>query len=370
VAGVIGADRQAAASLTSAGSRFAALDAPVLQCWAESLAALDSAARHGKGSLDRARTAAAAAARQRIRGAEAIGLVAVSLADPSDRAAAERADTVAGACGLRTAVLALIGSDRPAQSVPAAAPVPRPRTAAEDTAGAPPAQITCFGGLELRIGSQVVDFTSLRPRSRTLLRSLAMAAGQDVHRERLIDWLWPDAEITVATRRLQVAVSSVRQLLDQASLDATHGIVRHGDAYRLELPPGSRVDVRDFEALLRRASAAETREQALAARQEALGLYVGELFPEEGPAEFVVATRDRLRVAAAGAAAAAAQDAAAIGRAREALAAARLSVDLEPYQDLPWQLLADLHEAAGDISAAEQARRDHARARDELEGVS
>jgi len=146
-------------------------------------------------------------------------------------------------------------------------------------------------------------------------------------------------------------------------------VVRHGDAYRLRLPPGSTVDVRDFEELLRAASTAQSTETALDLRTRALGLYTGELFPEEGPAEFVVGHRDRLRIAAAAAAASAAQDAAQLGRPREALWAARRSVELEPYQDLAWRLLADLHEQSGDGSAAEQVRRDHARAREELEGV-
>ena len=136
------------------------------------------------------------------------------------------------------------------------------------------------------------------------------------------------------------------------------------------MPPGTRVDVRDFEALLKSATSAATTGEALALRQRAVSLYIGELLPEEGPAEFVAGTRDRLRVAAASAAASVAQDAASIGRDREALAAARFSIDLDPFQDLPWRLLAELHEASGDNSAAEQVRRDHARARDELEGVS
>ena len=186
----------------------------------------------------------------------------------------------------------------------------------------------------------------------------------------MIDLLWPGTEVTVATRRLQVAVSSVRQLLEQAGLPVAHGVVRRGDAYRLSVPPGTRVDVRDFEALLKSATSAATTGEALTMRQRAVALYTGELLPEEGPAEFVAGTRDRLRVAAASAAASVAQDAASIGRDREAAAAARFSIDLDPFQDLPWRLLAELHEAAGDSSAAEQVRRDHARARDELEGVS
>jgi predicted TPR repeat methyltransferase len=49
-----------------------------------------------------------------------------------------------------------------------------------------------------------------------------------------------------------------------------------------------------------------------------------------------------------------------------ALATARRAVDLDPYQDIPWRLIADLHEAAGDGTAAERARQQHLRVRAEL----
>src|SRR6185312_4721085 len=245
--------------------------------------------------------------------------------------------------------------------------LPAPRSAPGNRSDnpMPPVDLRCFGGLQLTVNGAAIDLSPLRPRSRTLLRMLALSVEQDVHRERLVDQLWPDTEVGVATRRLQVAVSSTRQFLEQAGMPEGFGVVRRGDAYRLTLPAGSRVDVRDFDASLHAAAAAPTVEQALALRQRAIGLYQGELLPEEGPAEFVVGHRDRLRISAAAAGASAAQDAATLGRAREALAAARFSVDLDPFQDLGWQLLADLHAATGDESAAQQARRDHARARDE-----
>jgi len=54
----------------------------------------------------------------------------------------------------------------------------------------------------------------------------------------------------------------------------------------------------------------------------------------------------------------------------EALAAARLSVQLDRFQDLAWQLLVELHEESGDSSAAALARRDHAQAQAEPDSVT
>ena len=45
-----------------------------------------------------------------------------------------------------------------------------------------------------------------------------MTADRDAHREYLVDALWPGVDLTIGTRRLQVAVSSVRQLLEHNGL--------------------------------------------------------------------------------------------------------------------------------------------------------
>ena len=56
-----------------------------------------------------------------------------------------------------------------------------------------------------------------------------------------------------------------------------------------------------------------------------------------------------------------------MGDYEDALVAAQRSVELDPYQEIPWLILADLHEKLGDISSAEYLRREHARMRAELE---
>ena len=378
VAGLLGGDPSAASGLSASATRFAALDAPVLECWAASMLALARAVHGGPLSSAESRRAAARAAAARVPGAMGVALTAVALSEPRDRSASAQAEETLVALGLDGAVAVLTGRGRTAprcrdpnrplcRSCHRSGP---PHAGDEHAAPTPPVDVRCFGGLRLAVAGTAIDLSPLRPRSRTLLRMLALSADQDVHRERLVDQLWPDAEVGVATRRLQVAISSTRQFLEQAGMPAGFGIVRRGDAYRLTLPSGSLVDVRQFEQSISAAAAAPTVERALELRHRAIALYCGELFPEEGPAEFVVGPRERLRIAAATAGASAAQDAATLGRARDALAAARFSVDLDPFQDIGWQLLADLHEATGDESAAERARRDHARHREELEGVS
>jgi DNA-binding SARP family transcriptional activator len=399
-----------AAGFADAADRFHRLDAPVPALWAQSLQACALAGRHLPGAADLAGRVAGAARAAQAPGPQALAQMALLLAAAPDvplpdlaslTAAGNLGHTLAllvaagrGAAGAVGAVGAgpvgpapvgpvlggsvlggsvlggsvLAGSAAGADGIPAA---PVPGTPDEPPTRPTPrtVQLRCLGGFALEVDDRMIDLGSLRPRARALLRLLALSPNRDVHREQLIDALWPGVDLAVGTRRLQVAVSSVRQLLEQAGLPGTEVLARRGDAYRLSLPPVSVVDVEAFERGLREADAAARRGDAAAAeiRAAALGRYRGDLLPEDGPAEHVVGERDRLRVLAATAAATLAQEYRALGQLRPALAAARQSVQLDRYQDLAWQLLADLHRDAGDDSAAARARREHAAAQAELE---
>src|SRR5205085_2486860 len=82
-------------------------------------------------------------------------------------------------------------------------------------------------------------------------------------------------------------------------------IVRDDEAYRLNLPPHSWADVAEFDRslLAGRAERAKGRcEQAILSFQRVLDIYVGDLLPEEGPAEWLVEERELRRAQASGAA--------------------------------------------------------------------
>jgi DNA-binding SARP family transcriptional activator len=160
-----------------------------------------------------------------------------------------------------------------------------------------------------------------------------------------------------------VAVSSVRQALESAGLAGPAILMRRGDGYCLDIPRAV-VDVAAFDEALARAAVAAGRQDVAAAlgnRLAALELYRGELLPEAGPAEWVLPERERLRLSAAAAAADAARDSQLLGDSDTALRAARRSVELDPFRDLAWVLLADLHEQVGDYSAATIVRLEHQR---------
>jgi DNA-binding SARP family transcriptional activator len=196
---------------------------------------------------------------------------------------------------------------------------------------------------------------------------LAMHHGHDVHRERLVDALWPESSLPAGIRSLQVAVSSIRHCLAAAGL-AEECLRRRGDAYGLQLP-AAEDQLREFERLGQRAgqlSRNGDRSTALESALAALDLYGGDLLPEVGPAEWVVEERDRLRTVAAGVGATAAELALEQGELAAGISAAQRSIEIDPYHDHSWTLLAKLHERRGDRSAAAVTRREHARVHADL----
>jgi DNA-binding SARP family transcriptional activator len=315
-----GADEAAAGWFERAGSAAAGLGARALEAWAATFGAV-AAGRRGQPD-----------APDRVRAAETLA----------------RTSGVTGAYPLLDHVRRLHQH-----------PVPQP-------GGSPAVRVRCLGGFALEVGDAPVRLPALRPRARALLLLLAIHHGRDVHRERLIDTLWPDAPAAAGTHRLQVAASNVRQSLAAAGLgDQT--VRRHADAYRLELS-GAWFDLAEFEDRSQRgqrAAADGDPGAAVTHWSAALELYGGELLPEVGPAEWVLAERDRLRLAAAEAA----LGIAGLSRAEspaDAVRAAQRAVDLDPLRDSSWLLLAELQDLVGDPTAAVATRREHARVYAEL----
>ena len=228
-------------------------------------------------------------------------------------------------------------------------------------------RVRTLGVFALEVDGREVGWSALRPRARMLLMMLVAQHGRPVHRERLVDALWPGAGLSAGVRSLQVAVSSVRQCLARAGLGESV-LQRQGDAYALRLD-GVDDQCAAFERLVRQGDRLlrdGDQAAALGCRLAAVQRYTGDLLPETGPADWVLEERARLRGLAARTAFAAAELAGELGDLTAGSAAAARSVELDPYTDTGWALLADLHERQGDLSAAAVARREHRRVRAEL----
>jgi DNA-binding SARP family transcriptional activator len=331
----------AAAEFANAAGRFMRLDAPVLELWCQLLAL------RGGTDVLAARRALETSRVLRTRGAEALAQAIVG-GDPAQ-------NELAAVCGVE-----LLNG-----------PIHRDVTfnragSSDPEADSSAVRVFCFGGYRLEIGSATVDLASLRPQARNVLQLLSLSPGRDYHREFIEDILWPGIEHSVAGHRLQVAVSSIRTTFGAHTVT----VRRRGEHYRLCLPNGAAVDVMEFENALAEATAASARgdvQSRVGLREKALALYAGDLLPEFCETEHVGSERQRLRRRAAAAAAALASDYRGLGECEKAMDVAQRSVDLDPEQEVPWLILAELHEKAGDYISADHVRREHSRMQADLE---
>ncbi len=286
------------------------------------------------------------------------------VAGPAVLADLGREGRALGAPGVVGVVRALAARRRvPAQGVPGPQPAPSPR---------PAVRVRLLGGFDVAVDGRTVDLGTVRPRVRAVVQLLALRAGTFVHRDVLAATLWPDSDLETGRRGVQVAVSTLRGLLQPGYRRQSTLLPRRGDAYALALPDAGASDVMAFDRELTRARHARARgddQGAVAAWREAVALYRGDLLPEQGEAEWVVAERDRLRLAAADALES-------LGRALvagtsgdgwgEGVETLRRALELDPFRDGAWRAMAEAYEAAGDLSAAAQVRRRHRRVLAEL----
>lgn len=327
---------EAAGEFAAAATRFRDLDAPLLQLWCELLplrAAGNEDALHRV--IENSRAVDVRGARALSSALAANGITGIAV--PAVRHVMHTVDTPPSAETKATA-------DRCADAAVA---------------------ITCFGNFQLHIDGQPLDLSALRPKARNVLQLLSLAPNRDHRCEFLEDVLWPGVAHSVATHRLQVAISSVRSAVDTYGIS----IERSGDKYRMSLPATAEVDVVEFDGLLSKASLSAAQGDAegrIAARKQVLDLYTGDLLTDFPPTDHIDAERSRYRRTAAAAAAALAADYLGVGENDLAMKAARRSVELDPEDETSWLIIADLHDAAGDHVGAEHIRREHAQMQAEL----
>jgi DNA-binding SARP family transcriptional activator len=353
----------AAEVLEEAALRFRRLGAGVIEMWAHSGLAVALAAEERPEARQAALAAGRAARSAGVPSAEALALLALGLTEGA--AGAEHlalARSLAEQCGLR---LPPVAGGETGDAPPAVVPVPAgaPLRPVENIR-VPPIMLGCFGGFRLCVDGRAVDGRGLKPRPRAVLHLLALHAGRLVHRDTLVEALWPEVDGTAGMRNLHVALSTIRRYLDPESTRGSNSLLaREGDAYRLALPTDSVVDIWRFEDGLaegRTARAAGETEVAIAAIGQALGAYTGEVLPEAGPAEWVVMTRERYRMQASEAALALSELHLERGHPEAAVAVGESGVRIDRYRDAQWRVLITACELAGDAAAAARVRRSYA----------
>ena len=146
-----------------------------------------------------------------------------------------------------------------------------------------------LGGFAVNVAGEPVPDAAWRlRRAKSLVKLLALAPERRLHRDRVLEWLWPDGD--PATGGLHQVLYTARRALESADADSAIGLTLKDDVVALT-GDGIWVDVDAFEQ-----AAAEARAKStVAAYRSALELYGGELLPEDRYEEWTSARRESLR---------------------------------------------------------------------------
>jgi DNA-binding SARP family transcriptional activator len=148
--------------------------------------------------------------------------------------------------------------------------------------------VQLLGGFHVTVQGRPVDDGLWRRRKpAAVLKILALEAGHRMHRERLEDLLWPDLDPVAAAANLRKAVHLARRALGQEGPD-----LLASDADMVWLPrDGVHVDVDVFRDSIGRAR----RGVDVAEYRRAVGIYAGELLPEDRYEDWAATAREELR---------------------------------------------------------------------------
>jgi predicted ATPase/DNA-binding SARP family transcriptional activator len=209
-------------------------------------------------------------------------------------------------------------------------------------------RVQLLGGFALELGGQVVDARVWRLRkARTLVKLLALAPDQRLHRDRLVAAVWPDRDPVSATNNLHQALHVARRVLGGDG--PSDGLLElRDDVVVLRADGPVEVDVQRFEQLAVRARAGGDLRELRAA----VAAYTGELLPEDRFEDWAAGPREELRQSFCDLLVDLAEAADAAGQGAEALDALQRALVADPRHEHAVRALMRRHAAAGRRSEA------------------
>ena len=111
-----------------------------------------------------------------------------------------------------------------------------------------PVRISLLGGFRVSVEGDVAPRRWRLRKARTIVKLLALAAGHRVHRDVLVEQLWPEADRAVGANNFHQALHAARRVVG-----AEH-LVLHDEIVVLGGEGGVAVDVDDFDAAAARAA--------------------------------------------------------------------------------------------------------------------
>jgi predicted ATPase/DNA-binding SARP family transcriptional activator len=143
-------------------------------------------------------------------------------------------------------------------------------------------EVRLLGGFAVLADGRALDAPWRLRKARTLVKLLALAPGHRMHREVLVDRLWPDADPAAGANNLHQALHAARRVLGPDRL-----VLRDELAV---LGPDGDVVV-DVDAFTAAATSPDGSAEALAA---ALASWTGDLLPEDRYEDWAAPHRERL----------------------------------------------------------------------------
>jgi DNA-binding SARP family transcriptional activator len=211
------------------------------------------------------------------------------------------------------------------------------------------------GRVAVEVDGRAVDEDRFAGRQgRLVFACLVMAHGRAVPHEELAEAIWGESPPPTWRKALTVIVSKVRALLTACGIDATSVLTSAFGCYRLDLPPGSRVDVLEAiesEEEAEKALAAGELEAANAAARRAVDVTRRQFLPGDEGA-WVDAKRRELSDVLCRALTCLADASLLSGRPSEAAKWAQEVTVLEPFRETGYRRLMEAHAAAGNGAEA------------------
>jgi DNA-binding SARP family transcriptional activator len=137
-------------------------------------------------------------------------------------------------------------------------------------------RVWLLGGFRVSVGSRAIGQDAWRLRkAASLVKLLALAPGHRLHREQVMEALWPNLGLRAASNNLRQALHVARRTLHPDPSVASRYLSLGGEQLALCSEGQLEVDVEAFE----RAAASARRSRDPAAYRAAIELYSGELLP-------------------------------------------------------------------------------------------
>jgi two-component SAPR family response regulator len=161
-----------------------------------------------------------------------------------------------------------------------------------------------LGGFRVwRDGAEIHSGAWGREKALHLFQFFVTRRGQPLHKEQIIDRLWPELDFETGDRDFKVALNALYKAIEREreARAPSRFILRHGLTYQLDLKE-TWVDAQTFEAHVEAGNRLSAGDSAAALQRYrlAVDLYLGDYLPGRRYEDWSSAERERLRLLALG----------------------------------------------------------------------